>query len=531
MKILIVDDEPRHRRGMANMIHTLRPEDQVLIANDGASALESVRSNEPDVVLTDIRMPNMDGLAFLKQLEDENLQPKVVMVSAYNLFEYAQKAIRHGAYDYLLKPVEAEKVEDVLRRIEELLADESRQYSESEELKHRLSLTSSAYRNRLILSWLNGSLSAAERQELEKLDWIQGNGIVIFSEFRVELGNKAELDPIGLMQRLEQTWAEWGEAHTFPLNALEEDIFQAVTILRTSLHTLDRMPDIRLRVTSLGTEWAKAGQLSHGIGPECRSLWLEAPQAYRAAQSANRYNFHECWNGILFHEEILPSRNPIILDGEKLFEALQGRDANAAIDICQTAFNQLAANGHANPTLIKESAALIIMKIKSRIRDFVDRQVGSALTNSVVMAIPACQTYTELMALLEGRLRDVHDALQQAQLDRSEIIVAECLRWIHEHAKEDLTLERAAEHFFFNPSYFSTWIKSRTGTTFSDHVMEARMQRAKQLLAANRLKIYEIAAECGYQDTKYFCRVFKKQNGMSPEAYKHTSFPQRRGEG
>jgi two-component system response regulator YesN len=531
MKILVVDDEPRHRRGMASMIHVLRPEDQVFVAKDGASALELVRSDKPDVVLTDIRMPNVDGLSFLKQLEDESLRTKVVMVSAYNLFEYAQTAIRHGAYDYLLKPVEAEKVEDVLCRIEDQLVAESRQHSESEELKHRLSLTSSAYRNRLLLSWLNGSLTVAERKELETLDWIHGDGMVIFSEFRIGLVNKAGFDTAALLQRLEQTCAEFGEANTFSLNALQEDVFQAVSIIRSSQLTQERKPEIRQMVSSLGAEWTKYGQLTHGIGPDCRSLLTEAPQAYRAAQTANLYNFHACWNGILFHDELLPSRDPILLDGERLFEALQGRDAEAAIEMCRAAFVQLAANGHANPNLIKECATLTLMKIKSRIRNYVDRQIGSVLTDSALKAIPGCYTYMDLMVVLEARLRDVHDALWHARLDKSEIIVAECLRWIQENSKEDLTLERAAEHFFFNSSYFSTLIKNRTGRTFSVHVTEARMRRAKELFAENRLKIYEIAAECGYQDTKYFCRVFKKQNGMSPEAYKHTSFPQRSGEG
>ncbi|WP_123042082.1 response regulator transcription factor [Cohnella candidum] len=531
MKILVVDDEPRHRRGMASMIHVLRPEDQVLVAKDGASALELVRSEKPDAVLTDIRMPSMDGLSFLKKLEDESLRTKVVMVSAYNLFEYAQAAIRHGAYDYLLKPVEAGKVEDVLRRIESQLVEESRQHSESEALKHRLSLTSSAYRNRLLLSWLNGSLTDMERKELETLEWMQGSGTVIFSEIRIGPGNKAGFDAGAWLKHLEQAWAEFGKACTFSLHVLQEEVFQAVTIIQTAQPAQERKPEIRRTVSSLEAEWAKHGRLTHGIGPDCRCLWTDAFQAYRAAQTANLYNFHESWSGILFHDELLPTRNPILLDGEKLFEAVQGRDAEAAIAMCRAAFVQLAANGHTNPNLIKECASLTLMRMKSRIRDYVDRQIGSALTDSALNVIPLCHTYAELMAVLEIRLRDVHDALRQARLDKSEIIVAECLRWIQENVKEELTLERAAEHFFFNPSYFSTLIKSRTGRTFSDHVTETRMRRAKELLAENRLKIYEIAAECGYQDTKYFCRVFKKQNGMSPEAYKHASFPQRSREG
>ncbi|WP_276358057.1 response regulator transcription factor [Cohnella caldifontis] len=531
MKILVVDDEPRHRRGMDNLIHALRPEDQVLVAKDGENALELVRSEKPDAVLTDIRMPNMDGLSFLKMLADEGLRAKVVMISAYNLFEYAQTALRHGAYDYLLKPVEAEKVEEVLRRIEGQIAAESRQRSESEELKHRLSLASSTYRNHLLLSWLNGSLSDTERTELETMEGIQGSGTVIFSEFRIGPGRPEGFDPAAMSRHLERAWAVFGEASTLSVNVSRKDVFQAVTILRTSKPIHERKPDIRQTVAALGAEWAACGRLTHGIGPACRSLWTDAPQAYQAAQTANLYNFHERWNGIVFHDELLPQSDPILLDGERLFEALQGRDADAAVEMCRAAFARLAENGHADPNLMKECAALALMQLKSRIGDYVDRQIGSAVTDSAVKEIPCCATFQELMAILEARLQDVHEALRRAQADKSELIVAECLRWIQENAKQELTLERAAEHFFFNPSYFSTLIKNRTGRTFSEHVTEARMRRAKDLLAENRLKVYEIAAECGYQDTKYFCRVFKKQNGVSPEAYKHASFPQRRREG
>ncbi|WP_217593820.1 response regulator [Cohnella sp. GbtcB17] len=530
MKILVVDDEARHRRGMAKMIHALRPEDQVLVANDGASALALVRAEQPDAVLTDIRMPNLDGLSFLKILEDERLQTKVVMISAYNLFEYAQTAIRHGAYDYLLKPVEAEKVENVLSRIEEQLVEQSRQHSEAEALRDRLNLTSPVYRSRLLLSWLNESLTEAERNELDSLAWIHGSGSVVFSEFRIEPGHRAEWDKTAWLQRLEQAWSAFGEASTFSLNVLDEELYQAVTIVRTSRLAGASKHEIRRTFASLRAAWAEYGQLSHGVGPDCRCLWSEAPQAYRAAQAARQYNFHDCWNGLMFHDELRPVRAPLLLDGEKLYEALQGSDAQPATRMCRDAFNQLAANGHAGPDQIKQCAALTLMKIKSRIRDDVDRQIGNVLTESALKEVPFCRTFNDLMAILETRLREVHDSIGQSRADKSERVVTACLQWIREHVKEELTLERAAEHFFFNASYFSTLIKSRTGRTFSEHVTEARMRKARELLAENRLKIYEIAAECGYQDTKYFCRVFKKQYGMSPEAYKHTSLPQRSGE-
>jgi two-component system response regulator YesN len=530
VRILVVDDEPRHLRGMLNLLRQLRPSAEIIAAKDGASALELVRSELPEVVLSDIRMPNMDGLTFLQKLKEENIDTKVVMVSAYDLFEYAQKAVRHGAYDYLLKPVEVEKIEEVLSRIELQLAKESMQHEKAAELKHQMDSASSAYRNRLLLAWLNGSITMLEYDELSKYDELQGEGLVIFSKLTIHLSGDETYDFTLFLRDLEHSWANIGEAMTIPLNALKEDGFQAVTIIRSSPLTLNGKKEIRSVAAALARNWMNVGQLSHGIGPSCTFLLLEAPKAYRASQTANRYNFYESWKGVLFHDELLPSSNAINLDLEKLFEALIGNAANDAIDMCRAAFKQLADGGHANPAVLKENVSLLLMKLISRIRPIVDRKVGSLLANTATTLIQDCGTYNELMVFLEDRLLELHDALMEAQQNKNEIIVANCLGWIQENAKEDVTLERAAEHFFFNPSYFSTLIKSRTGRTFSEHVTAARMKRAKELLAENRLRIYEISVECGYQDTKYFCRVFKKHNGVSPESYKHTLLPERKHE-
>ncbi|MDO3409265.1 response regulator [Saccharibacillus sp. CPCC 101409] len=294
MNILIVDDEPRHRRGMMNLILSLRPGDRVEAAGDGQAALDMIRSGRPDLVLTDIRMPNMDGLEFLRQLESESRPPKVVMVSAYNLFDYAQQALRHGASDYLLKPVDDGKLEAMLNRIEEGLKLEDKRRAESEELEQRLE---------------------------------------------------------------------------------------------------------RMRFAAAG----ESGPAPDGV-------------------------------------------SPISAGGES--ESASASELQARPEV--SASEPPAADG---------------------------------------------------------------DAAAQAR---------ECLDWIEEHLREELTLERAAERFFFNPSYFSTWIKQQTGRTFTQHLTEARMRRARELLGENK-RIYEAAAACGYPDTKYFCRVFKKRHGVSPAVYKHRS--------
>lgn len=755
MKILIVDDEPRHLRGMMNLIRRLRPDAEVTAAKDGVAALEQVRRDCPEAILTDIRMPHMDGLAFLGKLKEEGIFSKVIIVSAYNMFEYAQTAIRHGAYDYLLKPVEIENVERLLDRIELQLQFESNQRKETEALRQQLTLASSAYRSRLYLSWLNESLTPSEQGEMEKEEWLKGGGILIYSELRgigatggtlgtgavggimgaggaggtVVIGAAGEAMETGaeeenisepataylqmleqareqaqeqgpgqkldqaldqaldqtrdqgtelsqeqtqeqgpeprlapgleqsLEQVLEQGWSKLGKALTLtiPQNGLQKRGLHAVTLVCTSApifanstsYTPAAEKLLRSIVDSISADlvmagrllthsFAMNGRLTHGVSPYCESLLKGGPQAYRAAREANEHNFFPCWEGLfLYGQQRLESpRHPAVssydsasdhsasrysvplgrptpprrstppghptlprypasssrqapedtgklsIDLESLFEALldnggklegqaevestgptevkskvpaeskdkgkivgnardqaegKGRPmaaADAAADFaiiqCRAAFDRLSGAGYASPALLKEHASLLLMKLQSRIRELVDRKLDGRLAQTAAALVQDCGSYAELMALLERSLREIRQALRQIQQDQSEIVVANCLRWIEEHMKEDLTLERAADHFFFNASYFSTFMKNKTGRTFSEHVTAIRMKRAKELLAEDRLRIYEISAECGYQDTKYFCRVFKKYYGLSPQAYKHASLPERR---
>ncbi|SDD33246.1 two-component system, response regulator YesN [Paenibacillus sp. UNCCL117] len=527
MKILIVDDEPRHLRGMSAMIQAMRPHAQVSVAKDGEVALASIRSELPDIILSDIQMPNLDGLALLKALEAEGIRTKVVMVSAFNLFDYAQTALRHGATDYLLKPVDADKVEALLQRMEGLITEEARERGESADLKQRLRLTSPAYRSRLLHQWLSGNLTLDEGKKLDEWAMLQEVNILILTEIGTGgscAGDSALLSQ-SLTDRLCQLGAVFGEACVFPLHSLPNQGSRFVTAIKlsTPAQLPKLLPEVRVRLQAISASGQTWGSLRHGIG--CRALeerdGVGIPELYQRAQMALAHTFHEEWQGVTSSLELVPTMTEAFnLNGEELFEALQGPTVDAAEAMCRAAFRELACGGNTDPKLIKNYASLMLMKIKSRTKDIVDRQVGNMITETVVSQIPVCSSSEELVALLLLRLNELHRSLALRKQDRHELIVEEFLGWIAEHFRDDLTLEMAAERFHFNASYFSTLIKSRTGRSFSDHLTEARMRRAKELLGTGQHKIYEIAEQCGYRDTKYFTRMFKKQFGLSPEAYK-----------
>lgn len=429
MNILIVDDEPRHRRGMMNLILSFRPDDRLNAAGDGEAALALIREERPDLILTDIRMPNMDGLEFLKRVEEERPKPRVVMVSAYNLFDYAQQALRHGASDYLLKPVDEHKLSAMLHRIEEEISAEERRKREDEERDIKFARTQSVYRNRLFAEWIGGSLAVEELRELERTEGLGEAGLVIFTELDVREERRGAFDVERFLRESERAWSPLGPAFSFAETAYPGENLQAVTVIRRNGGI---PPEQRQAIRACGERlragWAESGRMFHGIGPACARLGAEGPDAFRLAREAGTHGSRESLGGMVFHDELRAREAPQAAERRpKAGSGGEGGDADA--------------------------------------------------------------------------------------------LVQDCLAWIEARLHEELTLERAAERFFFNPSYFSTWIKQQTGDTFTSHLTKARMRRARALLEAGR-RIGETAEACGYPDTKYFCRVFKKTHGISPAAYK-----------
>jgi two-component system response regulator YesN len=513
MKILVVDDEARHRRGMLSLIRTLRPEYEVLVAKNGIDALDIVDTLQPDIVLTDIRMPIMDGLAFLERLNEAKTKrrPRVVFLSAYNLFEYAQTALRHGAYDYLLKPVDIEKVEGILRRIEEEMMLETWHHLESDRASH-------------IRAWLNGAVFPHDWKDYTGKEIAAEAGFIVYTEYiPIEA---AGIDGLGraLLEDLNKVWSQVGSTFTI-LGASTADSISVITFIFHAKHASWNRTEIRQRLELIAQKSDYAdGRLVHGIGSPFDLLEDGGLASYREAKAAQQYTFYDKWNGIVFYDERIQREAPEpALDSEYLFAEVCAGNVKHAVALCRQSFEQLADEGWTPPARVKEFASLILMKLKSRCRELLDDALSSRLTEAALVGFQACESDYAIMVLLEAQLVELSQYLQGMKRGRGEFVIESCLKLIHEYYQEDLTLEKVARRYYFNPSYFSTLFKNYTGRTFTDYLTDTRMNQAKALLSDPDAihKVYDIAELCGYRDAKYFNRMFKKLTGVTPETYRY----------
>lgn len=533
MKILIVDDEQRHCRGMATMIQSTRSQAQVIVAMDGLKALEIAQSERPDVILTDIRMPKMDGLTLLSKLSKGNFKPKVIMLSAYDLFDYAQQAIRYGAFDYLLKPVDTGKLEDILKRIENELLREEAERKEAKWVKDRLSLTATAHRKQLVLQWLFGTLTSEEQRELKLMGINQGEGTVVFSDFRLNNLSLLPQNMNSLLSDLELVCSTIGGSKSLALHVPGPRqvinynyTFEVVTIVHITSDTFkEQHSKLRAELEQFSDRWSGYCRITHTVGLHCVDLDKEISAAYRAAVEASRYLFHDRWKGVLFYDELnhLHKKPLLELDEERLKISLLETEESEAIHQCCTAFEKLANDGQTDPVIIKEYASLTLTKFKNDLADRLGAEKVIKLIEMSVESIPACESFSNLMEILKACLSEIHFYWSQMRNDKREFVIDSCIALIHERFMDNLSLDTFATRYHFNISYFSTLFKKRTGKTFSAYLIDVRMKRAEELLRDSDMRIYEIASNCGYRDTKYFARVFKKYFGRSPENFRYLS--------
>ncbi|WP_246426808.1 response regulator transcription factor [Paenibacillus rhizosphaerae] len=558
---MIVDDEPRHRRGMAGMLLASRPGCEVFTAGDGAKALEMAGIDRPEVIFTDIRMPQMDGLTFLRRANEAlPYKPRVVMLSAYNLFEYAQEALRQGAFDYLLKPVDVDKLEEVLARLEKIYREEREARDRTQALEEQMTAASLAHQGRLIQQWLSGSLSGEEERSWVSAGIADGSGVVIVSELEPASGERSvstaeHLDrgmPSGfrasspdiyteprsislsadrLHRALERAWSAFGTALTIAWDAADWARPRWVTILQIGTSLGEWREEIYRVTANLQAELANAGypgRWVHAIGEECVDLAEGGPQSYRTALAALPYLFYDQHGSVLFHDELLPMQPALTSDAAELFDLLNAGDTDGAKELCRTAVTAMSADGMAEPQSVKDQTCLLLLKLA-------DSKSGwgmNTLTEEAVRQIRACRRFAELLEILDSVLGQMGVTLKDQKKSKRELVIDSCLELMRERYMEDLSLESVAESFRFNPSYFSTLFKEATGRSFSDVLIEIRMRKAEELLRdSSGLKVYEIAERCGFRDTKYFSRSFKKHVGATPDAYRHWAGQQKSGEG
>jgi two-component system, response regulator YesN len=483
-------------------------------ATDGEMALPLLRAAQPDVLITDIKMPFMDGLQLSKIVRERMPWVKIIILSGHDEFEYAQKAISLGVTDYLLKPVTVQKLQSILQKLTVQLDQERKEQERLKRLQEQIEDNRAMLRERLLFKLVVGAVSpaeAVEKGQMLGLDLIARHYLVVI--LKLELGDRTE--------------------------QYDHDEYQQVQKVLTEL--AEKNPDVFV----LKRDWGDIILIMKGITPEYleeeRDLLLEevsqaaAKTRYRLTigVGASKERIAELRHS--FVDALVHLQNPVNASEAGLNQSLERREllkldrgavenylrcgANDEFDNFFDAYLRPLSETALRSTLIKNyifvDVILATAKLVDELGGEIDRvipemsSIETILSN--VKSVEQLRDQAYRIISIGLAYRDSHPSGQHAHLIRQtkEYIA-------HHYADAELSLNQVAARANLSASHFSAVFSRETGQTFKEYLTEVRIKKAKELLRMTALRSADIAYQVGYNDPHYFSSVFKKHTGLSP---------------
>jgi two-component system, response regulator YesN len=492
-------------------------------APDGEMALPLLQAAQPDLLITDIKMPFMDGLELCRIVRERMPWMKVVILSGHDEFEYAQKAINLGVTEYLLKPVTANDLHQVLQRIAAQLDREKQEQAHLEKLRHQVEENQAALREKLLLNLVVGAVSSAEAIEkghLLGLDLVAGYYLALV----IQIDLRTPLEPFDYHQYQRAQHAIAAPLETQPdVFLIKKDVEELVIIIKgnTADELLVRKEQLAQAIRQQAT--VSSCNVTIGCGApkqHITDIYQSFVEAVVEAQSAGPRdatgplgnvgkaellkinksaveNYLRCGVKEDFADFFDTFIRPL---GEAALKSYMVKNYLVMDIVLTTAKFVTELGGNLDqtvPDLGTIEAVLAEVKTFEQFRE----QIQKILTSALVFRDSRASSQHILM------LRNVHDYID------------------HHYSDSNLSLNEVASQVNLSPSHFSTVFSQETGQTFKEYLTEIRIRKAKELLRSTTLRSSEISYEIGYNDPHYFSYVFRKQTGLSPKEYRLQSQP------
>ncbi|MCX7711707.1 MAG: response regulator [Clostridia bacterium] len=499
MKILIVDDQASVHKFMDNAIEwkSIRVT-EVAHAYNGSEALDMIRRTHPDLVLLDIKMPQMDGLQLIQELANLHIKQKVVILSAYNEFEYARQALRFGVKDYLLKPIDSKKLGSVISSMANEIENEKGAIIEE-------ALSAMVYSYKCSDNTCNDFkriLEDTNARQFFCMFFLNRNPALenIMEDFSQYLKKSLLKDCPGLQINKE-------EYLMIGLVCGEETYKTECTVLLEVLRAFKK---------ECGSIDLIAGVSNASENMEdIKELYLKAKEALNLAfySSEDVYYYSNALLANRIDNTALDTLTREVLDCIRMnyyeFKCIDSiknyfdyfRKYKVSKNMVLLACNSLIAT--INEKLRQEYHG------KNILLDEITQQHIFPWADINILEMEFSRRFFAIL----GRIRSLRS---KSDID----IVKEIKSYIDVNYHENLSLDNIAERFYISKYQLSRVFKKEIGINYWDYVTRVRMEKASLLIKNSDNKIYEVAEKVGYEDISYFSTNFKKYFGKSPKEYK-----------
>lgn len=508
-KILIVDDEKKERDGIESLINYFEFDLDISKASNGEEALRKINSERFDILLTDIKMPIMDGIKLLDNIQKINQDMIFVIYSAYGEFEYAQNAISLGVYKYILKPIQFQEFKKVFEEIIELCHIKNKRKKISEKLNEQFSEIQSYKLEKQILTLIENKQVPIE----------------LLSEV-VELESRFSSEkhiPV-LLSSPTNLFVIYGEQIEKKINCLfKEDVLNMniadnQILLLIFLKTVDKKweEDFKRKFESLIKAIIQKynSQMLVVIGNVLSGL-SELNKEYDTLAQLSDYQFFMHESGILFHNQNLMYHAEVdmmTLYLEKMYNEFKAKNYKAVDDELTRIYDFIEEHTGFSSIYVKYIFTEAIRKICDISNYHVD-------LTEIVEKIYQVNSLNQMKEVIENVIEYIIKNDVEEQSENRIVKMAKRIIF-DQYYDSNLSLSKIASELHVSPSYMSSLFKVETGENLVKYITQYRIKRAKDLLRETNMKICDICKNVGYHNHSYFTSIFSNIEGLSPGEYR-----------
>lgn len=502
-RILVVDDEAIIRQGIKCLCNyeslgfTICGE-----AATGEQAYSQIIQLQPDVVLMDIRMPGMSGLEVAKRVRQEGINCKIVIVSSFTDFSYAQEAMRQGIRHYITKPIDEDELEQVLHQFKAELDQQQLATDTSEHYRRKAHYS-------IIRDILEGSAAPS-------------------GPAMQDMHLQADIFCVALCEDYHRSGIDCHRCFTelICLPNQENSAYDHITLHGSELYLLKGSHVIqRLLDRSLNSQAEPLSSLFIGLGRPVATL-DQVYKSYTDTQRLKNRRFFCPKDSHIMDQtalEMMDATAPFICNDHmaelsgQLLDCIQSFNRMGLAEVIDALQNHLRVTSDSVDS-VKLFLSALYLQVKNQMNHLYPNDgIPFSATADMIASIERSSYLYEIMDLLAQQFEAIMNAIGSSNRDS---VLDEILHYIHHNYAKNITLEDISQLFGYNRSYLGKIFSKKMGQNFNSYIDQIRIEKSKELLLADESKVYSIAARVGYRNVDYFHIKFKKYVGISPAEFR-----------
>ncbi|QUI25265.1 response regulator [Vallitalea pronyensis] len=523
LRLLIVDDEKQIREGLGNTINWKDVGiEHVYTAANGYEAFKVVCDKKPHIIITDIRMPVMDGLELCQLVKEAYPSIKIILLSGYSDFSYAKQGIVIGVNNYFTKPV---NIETLLVFVQTLVSDIKREQIEKNTFKQKIFT---------YLSMNEEQESTAILNQLclqENIPRHKNRLFCIMVEFDQYENLETDYDKatrLSIKRTIKKVVCETftEPMHSFHFSSQQDNQLAFYVFCNTYDHVQAFKDEVTHRVEEIRS-LVEQEQLSLTFGISKTYSKFNFQKAFLDAKDCLAYKFFMGYGKLIFSESMdqdpFKTHKKITLNHDDIAQGIKALSYEKLIQGVQSLFDAIRTASDADE--VKGFLTYLIGAIGNEMKTiYKQMHIIDDMVEGYCSKIKQSETIMDCFNIVETFCIDGLEKSNHNLIHSNNNLIGIALDYMHKNYRDHISIETVSHYIDRNANYFCHLFKKETGVSIQDYINAIRIKQSKQLLKNTSLMAYEIADQVGFSSYKYYYNCFKKNVGLTPTQYRNKTF-------